>query len=157
MSPTKNTPTESESLVTPEQFVASLSEGELNALAALEPGRDEFNDLVFSHFPSERRSWALEHKLATEVHDQLTPSRQPGLTLTDRGRRVIELASERCPEPYAEVSIDELLEHTQRTVDRLMADSPVELIPPEEHIYLPERVGSLFRSIFNREKTTHRA
>src|SRR6266542_448076 len=125
---------------TAERFVATLTQDNLNSLAALKENDDEFNELVVNGYPPERRQWAIQNHLV-EKNDA------GRLIVTDYGRRVIELAAEQCPEPYADVTLKELLAHTQRTVDGLLQNSPVELVPAEEHVQLPQRIGAVWHSL----------
>ncbi|HLX32595.1 MAG TPA: hypothetical protein VKR79_07490 [Gaiellaceae bacterium] len=118
----------------PKAFVEALSAEDLNAIAALDPGEAEFNSTMITLFPQERRQWWVDNGLAAETSEDRR-GEDAQLALTERGQQVIELARELCPEPFEDVSVEELLLHLHASVDALTESSSLELVPIGERSF----------------------
>jgi len=106
----------------PEELIEHLSEDVLAALAALEGATPDFVSLALAGLPRGTRMWAQTYGLVTTVGTELA--------LTDHGRAVVAAASVRVPEPYADVTLSDLLDETREAVERLAAASDLRVETP---------------------------
>jgi hypothetical protein len=106
-----------------EDVIERMDTADLEALAALAGAPAGVAELAFSAFPPGTRLWMLTYGLAEE-------DKEGQLLITDRGWRAIELASERCPEPYADVSLEDVMASTLEAINQLVARSGVRVREP---------------------------
>jgi hypothetical protein len=103
-----------------------LAPADVEALAALAGAPAGVAELAFDAFPDGTRAILITYELATEERDGR-------LSITERGRQAIELAAERFPEPYGDISLGDLLASTKRAIDRLVQQSGVRIREPSTH------------------------
>jgi hypothetical protein len=95
----------------------------LQSLAALAGAPKGVAELAFNAFPGGTQDWLITYGLAAEAEGQLR--------ITDLGREAIEVAAARCPEPYADVAVGDLVESTRAGLEKLVAVSGIRLREPE--------------------------
>jgi hypothetical protein len=107
----------------------------VEALAALAGAPAGVAELAFNAFPHGTRMWVVTYGLATEDGDG-------GLTITDRGRQAIELAAERCSQPYRDVSLEDVMASTQEAIGRIVEQSGIRVREPATHPARAETAAS---------------
>ncbi len=115
------------SQTTPVDEIVNAMEGHVvEGLAALAGAPAGVAELAFNAFPAGTRAWVLTYGLATEEGDG-------SLAITDVGRQAIELAAKRCPQPYRDVSLEDVMASTQQAIGELVAQSGVRIREPGTH------------------------
>jgi hypothetical protein len=128
------TTVETQARSTAAEAIENVDENLLQSLAALAGAPEGVAELAFSAFPRGTRLWAITYGLAVEGKDDQ-------LEITEPGRQAIELAAERCPNPYGDVSLGDLTESTRRAIDALAAKrGGLWLREPQAHA-VPEAGG----------------
>jgi hypothetical protein len=110
-----------------EQIIEQLEPDLVTSLAALHGAPAGVAELAFAAFPTGTRSTLQAYGLMQE-------SLGEGITITNEGRAAILAASQQIPEPYEDVSLDELSTSTRAALDELIAaGSGVRIREPEMH------------------------
>jgi hypothetical protein len=105
-----------------EELIEHLGGEELAAMATLDRTTPEFVPLALAGLPRGMRAWAQTYGLITQAGAEFA--------LTDRGRQVVAAAASLMPEPYADVTLDDMLAQTRQAVARLSAQSTVQIATP---------------------------
>jgi hypothetical protein len=109
--------------LTAEELVTRLGGEELMAMATLARGGPDFVPLALAGLPRGMQAWAETYGLITRAGAELA--------LTGRGREVAAAAASKVPEPYADVTLDDLLAQTREAVERLSIHSSAKIAPPQ--------------------------
>lgn len=109
----------------------------LLALSALAGAPAGVAELAFNAFPDGTRDLMTTYGLARAQSDGT-------LVITDLGHQAIAAAAERCPEPYQDVSLDDVMASTKKAIDELAQKSGVQIREPHT---LPGRGETLASSL----------
>jgi hypothetical protein len=120
------------------EILAEMEEPDIETLAALADAPTGVAELAFNAFPEGTRAWAITYGLATEESDGT-------LAITDLGRKAVELAAERCPQPYRDISLEDVMASTQQAIDELVERSGVQIREPGTHPDQEETAASAMR------------
>lgn len=133
---------------------------------------------LFEHNPDTVTTFAALHRISVEVLPLALAGLSYGtrcwaddygliagegndLHLTEAGREVAAAASEREPEPYADVSVDELSAQTRQAIEELRRHSPELALakphrqPVEQPSQLAARVRRAGRELFRGSPAEH--
>ncbi len=110
-----------------EQTIEKLDQDLVTSLAALHGAPAGVAELAFAAFPEGTRS-------TLEAYGLMRDSPGEGITIPDKGRAAIAAAAQQIPEPYQDVSLDELSASTRAALAELIAaGSQVRIREPEAH------------------------
>jgi hypothetical protein len=126
MPATPPTPVAPPRLETAAEIVEKLHPDDIEALAALRGAPTGVAELAFSAFPSGTRDWLVTYGLAVGQADGT-------LAVTDLGREAIEQAATQCPEPYGDLSLEDLRASTRKALEVLVNESGVRIREPGTH------------------------
>jgi hypothetical protein len=115
--------TASTTTTTTNDVLSALDPEGIEAFAALDGVSDDMVSLAVSGMPGGTRTIGIEY-------DLLTDSGRGDFALTDVGREVVKAAMAQCPQPYADVDLDDLLASTRAAVAELAADAQYEVETP---------------------------
>jgi hypothetical protein len=115
-----------------------LPQDDQKALAALAGAPDGVAELTFNSFPSGTKALLVTYKLAEKQGDD-------SLTITKLGHQAIEAAAACYPAPYQDVSLNDLLERTQKVIDDIVRRSGVKVQEPSTHPVRQTTVASVIR------------
>jgi hypothetical protein len=133
------------------ELAENLTEAELKAIAALHGAPAGVAEIVANGWPRGTREWTLAYRLVEQ-------DRRGELRVTPLGYEVINVAAERCPNPYEDVSLADITAEVQALVDdaaeptsgRTQVFSLPRVKPPVSHrvsaagFALTERIAALF-------------
>lgn len=105
------------------------------AFAALHRSSPEFLSLALAGLPRGTRIWAENYGLLARAGEELI--------LSEAGRELAAAAAERVPEPYADVTLDDLLDRTRGTIARLRERDHVEIETPRRQRLAPAASATL--------------
>lgn len=105
------------------------------AFAALHRSSPEFLSLALAGLPRGTRIWAESYDLLARSGEELT--------LSEAGRELAAAAAERVPEPYADITLDDLLARTRETIARLRERDDVEIQTPRRERLEPATSATL--------------
>jgi hypothetical protein len=97
-----------------EQTIEKLDRDLITSLAALHGAPAGVAELAFAAFPEGTRSMLQAYGLMREAPGE-------GVTITGEGRAAIAAAAQQIPEPYEDVSLDELSGSTRAALEELIA------------------------------------
>lgn len=130
-----------------QEILDQMATRDIEALAALAGAPAGVAELAFNAFLSGTRMWVITYGLATEQSDCT-------LAITDLGRQAIESAAERCPQPYLDVSLEDVMASTRDAITELVEQSGVR-IRRAAYPYGPRRDGGSHDP--PRQSPSHRA
>jgi hypothetical protein len=94
------------------EIAAKLTDAELKAVAALHGAPAGVAEIVANGWPRGTREWTLAYGLVEE-------DRRGELRVTRLGYEVFNIAAERCPQPYEDVSLADLTAEVRALVDEV--------------------------------------
>lgn len=103
-----------EAKLTAGEIAANLTDTELKAVAALHDAPAGVAEIVANGWPRGTREWTLAYGLVEE-------DRRGELRVTPLGYEVFDVAAERCPHPYEDVSLADVTAEVRALVDEVAA------------------------------------
>jgi hypothetical protein len=103
---------ENETKLSAAEIADKLTTAELRAVAALHGAPAGVADIVANGWPRGTREWTLAYGLVEN-------DRRGELRVTPLGYEVFNVAAERCPHPYEDVSLDDITAEVRALVDEV--------------------------------------